>query len=117
MVILTVVLSLSAMEKIIIDNTFKEMAFRLEQINLAVQTQSVHIADIASVIKYWEKQKRYLQMVVPHIEIRAVETCLYQLKNAVEFEEYFEASEYIEVLQSQIESVPKTFVLCLENIL
>lgn len=115
--ILAVVCSLAAIEHIAISRTFENFEFRLQQIDLDFQSNTVNINDITNLISYWNQRKRILYMVVPHIEIRNIESYLYQLKNAVEFEEYFEGSEYIEVLISQSQSIPRTFIFCLENIL
>ncbi len=115
--ILAVVLSLATVEKIAINNTFEILQYRLEIITDALASEQIHISDVQSLISFWERQKKVLFMVIPHIEIRNIEVYLYQLKNAVEFGKYFEASEYAEILLSQTKSVPKTFVFCLENIL
>lgn len=115
--ILAVVLSLATVEKIAINNTFEILQYRLEIITDALVSEQIHISDVQSLISFWERQKKVLFMVIPHIEIRNIEVYLYQLKNAVEFGKYFEASEYAEILLSQTKSVPKTFVFCLENIL
>ncbi|MFI3166728.1 MAG: DUF4363 family protein [Bacillota bacterium] len=116
-IILSVVLSLALLEETIIKNTFESLEFRLNQMDVAIENDTINEIDIDNLIGYWERRKRLLCMIVPHIEIRNIEIYLYQLKNAVENQEYFEASEYIEVLLSQSRSIPKTFVLCLENIL
>ncbi|MFI3128981.1 MAG: DUF4363 family protein [Bacillota bacterium] len=116
-IILAVVFSFAAVEKIVINNTFEILGYRLEIITESLGAEQIHISDIESLITFWERQKKILYMVIPHVEIRNIEVYLYQLKNAVEFGKYFEASEYAEVLLAQTKSVPKTFVLCLENIL
>lgn len=115
--ILAVVFSLATVEKIAINNTFEILQYRLEIITEALASEQIHIRDIESLISFWERQKKILYMVIPHIEIRNIEVYLYQLKNAVEFGKYFEASEYAHVLLAQTKSVPKTFIFCLENIL
>ncbi len=115
--ILAFVLSLSVVEKIAINNTFDNLKFRLEIIDKAIISEQIHPNDITNLISFWERQKRILYMLIPHVEIRNIEIYLYQLKNAVEFGKYFEAAEYSEILLSQTKSVPKTFVFCPENIL
>lgn len=114
--ILAIVATLAVCEHKILEDIFKELEFRLVLLDYDLQNSNANINDINEIIRYWEQRRKVLHLVIPHADIRPIEIYLYQLKNAIEYEKYFEASEYAEVLISQVENLPKSFIFCAENI-
>lgn len=115
-VTLAVIIGLSVLETLYVQNTFQEFSIVLQGLYDKTVSHTATKQDGFIVQEYWEDKKHVLHVWIPHTAIAEVN---YQLDEAVGFlisQDYVNVLPKLEILLCICEDVPRSYSFGLESI-
>ncbi len=110
-------ISLSLIERSVINKTFYELKESLSVIYVKTEEQTATKNDILAYQKFWIQKKEYLHIFIPHNEIKEIELWIGESTTLIENKKFEDALSKLDVVMELIEQIPKTFAVRIENIL